>query len=130
MSGSIKKEFIMGSPRIAIKKLLEKEFTVYHVGILDDSAILTLPFLILEMTGEHRTMRSHFVTFSIYIYAPIKAPFILDECERKVKKLLIKKRIKTKESSFIVESLGSSGEFINEKLRALGKIIEFKIPLV
>ena len=53
--------------RIAIKKLLEKDFTIYHVGILEKDAPLSFPFIIIEMSGERRAMRSRFITFSIFI---------------------------------------------------------------
>ena len=124
----------MYNKRIAIKKILEKEFTVYNIGILEKTAPLSLPFVILKMTGERRAMRSCFITFSVFIYAPIKSPFILDESEKKVRKLLHKKRIESDEGAFFVECTGSSLDFINAefnaKMGAVGKVIEFKIPVL
>jgi len=118
----------MCNKRIAIKKVLAKEFTVYNIGILEKTALLSLPFVILEMTGERRAMRSCFITFSVFIYAPIKSPFILDESEKKVRKLLHKKRIETGGVAFWVECVASSADFVSEKIQAVGKILEFKIP--
>ena len=124
----------MINKRIAIKKILEEEFPVYHIGILEKEAQLSLPFVILEMTGERHIMRSRFVTFSVFIYAPIKSPFILDESEKKVRKLLHNKRIESYEGAFFVECTGSSLDFINSnlnaKMGAVGKVIEFKIPVL
>jgi len=114
--------------RTAIKKVLEKEFTVYNVGILDKEAKLTLPFLILGMSGERRAMHSCFITFSIFIYVPIIAPIILDECEKKVRKLLHKKRIESDDGAFFVECDRSTAEFVSEKMEALCKVIEVRIP--
>ena len=120
----------MYNKRIAIKKMLEKEFTVYHSGEIEGGGRLNFPFVILEMTGERQLMRSRFITFSVFLYVSIKAPVILDNCEKQVKKLLNKKRLEVGERAFWIECTGASAEFVDEKMGALGKIIEFKIPLV
>ena len=120
----------MYNRRIAIKRILEEEFTVYHSGEIEGNAHLNFPFVILELTGERQPMRSHFRTFSVFLYVSIKAPVILDSCEKRVKKLLHNKRIEVGTRAFLAECTGSSAEFVNEKMKALGKVIEFKIPLV
>ncbi len=116
--------------RKAIKKVLEKEFTVHNIGVLDKNATLDLPFVILEMNGLRRAMRSAYLTFSVFMYVPIKLPIKLDECEKKVMRLLHKKRIEGKEGAFYVENMGSGADFINEKINALGKVIEFRVPTI
>lgn len=124
----------MINKRRAIKKVLEDEFTVYDIGILDKDAYLSLPFVVLSIIEERHLMRSHFITFSVYVYASIKTPLILDDCEKKIKMLLHKKRIKSDEGAFFVEYTGTTLDFINMKINAemgaLAKVIEFKIPLI
>ena len=120
----------MLNKRVAIKKVLESKFNVYHSGELSGKAHMNMPFLILEMTGERHIMHSHFITFSIFIYAPIKVPMMLDDCVKQVKALLNKKRIEMGSVAFFVEYTGGSAEFIDEKMHVLGRVLEFKIPLI
>jgi len=120
----------MISKRSAIKKILETKIPVYNSGVLEKDAKQKPPFLILEMTGERQAMKKHLITFSVFIYAPLKAVTMVDLIEKEVIRLLHKKRIECDEGAFYVEGAKGGADFVNEKIGAVGKEIEFTIPYI
>ena len=115
--------------REAIIENLKKIYPTYNIT-RHDSGTLKKPFLVLKMDSDIQTITGSFSTFNVYVYAPIKAPLMLDVATKKVISSLNKKRLKklSTEGSFFIEYTGAIGDFIEEKTDSLGRIIEFRIP--
>ena len=118
--------------RLAIKKELEKLYPTFHVGILDKDAQLKEVRLVLSFENEINTFSARVQLINVIIYCPIKAPLMLDTASAKVRHLLHNKRLKKARSDgfFLIEYAGFQGDFVEEKIGALGRILEFKVPMV
>ena len=118
--------------RVAIKKELEKLYPTFHVGVLSKDAQLEDIKLVLSFENEIKTFSGRVQLINVIIYVPIKAPLMLDDATEKVITLLHKKRLKKGRGTgfFWIEYGSFQGDFVENKIGALGRILEFKIPLV
>ena len=118
--------------RLAIKRELETLYPTFNTGILEKNAQLEDTRLVLSFENEIKTSSGRVQLINVIIYTPIKAPLMLDDASEKVKLLLHKRRLKKvrSEGHFWVEYAGFQGDFVEERIDALGRILEFKIPLL
>lgn len=118
--------------RLAIKKELDTLYPTFHMGLLDKNIQLEEVRLVLSFENEIKTFSNRVQLFNVIIYVPIKAPVMLDDASSKVRNFLHNKRLQKRRGSgfFLIEYAGFSGDFVEEKIGALGRILEFKVPMV
>lgn len=113
-----------------IIKELQNIYPCYNIGNLDDKSILNKPFFVCESSGIVQLHNSQYEMFSVYIYAPVSAPLILDATTKKLINSLHKKTLKKKKETgyFYLEVNNVSGDFLDKSLSMIFRIVELKAP--